>query len=206
MDFLVNFILRHAHLAHWYIFGAVLLAGMNFPISIDLFIIIAAVLAATTVPEHTVHLFLSIFLGCYFSAWIAYWLGRLVGPKLQEKPFFSKILSLERLSKIKVFYEKWGFWALVVGRFIPFGIRNGIFMTTGMSKTPFLKFILRDLGACLIWSITCFFLFFTLGQNYQLLYHYAKTFNLLIFGAFSVTAIGIVWYKRRKKAQAHGSP
>jgi membrane protein DedA with SNARE-associated domain len=59
-----------------------------------------------------------------------------------------------------------------------------------------------DALACLVWCSTCFYLFLTLGQNYETIWYYLKAFNLLIFAAFSVTVIGIIWYKGRKK-KAH---
>lgn len=202
MEHLTEIITRHAHIAHWYIFIAIILAGFNIPFSADLLILIAAILAATVVPEHTWILFYSILFGCYFSAMCAYWLGRLIGTTLSKRKFFSQLLSAHRLSKIKQFYEKYGLWTLVIGRFIPFGVRNCIFMSSGMSKLHFGKFILMDALACILWCSTCFYLFFTLGQNYETIWRYLKTFNLLIFAAFSVTVIGIIWYKRRKKTQA----
>ncbi len=201
MEYLTDLIARHAHHAHWYLFAAIMLAGFNIPFSADILILLAAVLAATVVPEHLWLLFGSILLGCYFSAMCAYWLGRLLGASLSKSKFLSKIMPPKRLTKIKQFYNKYGLWTLVLGRFIPFGVRNCIFMSSGMSKVHFGKFILMDALACTLWCSTTFYLFFALGKNYETLWHYLKTFNLLIFAAFSVTVIGLIWYKSRKKAQ-----
>ena len=200
MEKLIAFVTENAHLAHWFIFGSILLAGFNIPISADLLILVAAILAATVVPEHTPLLFCSILFGCYFSAWIAYWFGRKIGPKLANWRLFRGILAEERLEKIRRFYEKHGLLTLLVGRFIPFGVRNAIFMSTGMSRASFFKFALRDALACSIFCTTAFWLFYFASQNYQLLYKYLQTFNILIFALFGVTTIGIIWYKRRKKS------
>lgn len=199
MDALVEWLLSHSHHAHWYIFGAVLLAGFNVPISADILIVLAGFLAATVVPEHLWHLYLSIFLGCYFSAWIAYWTGRLLGKRLSKFKWFNKIMPPLRLEKIQRFYGRHGLWTLLVGRFIPFGVRNCIFMSSGMSRVSFLKFALWDLLACSAWSSLSFYCFYLLGQNYQALFNHLKTINMLIFLAFSVTVIGFIWYKQRKK-------
>ncbi len=198
MEKWLEFIHQHAHHAHWYIFGASLLAGMNVPISIDLLMIISAILAATIIPANILKLFLAIFLGCLFSAWIAYWLGRTLGPLLQKLPFFSKLLSQKKLDNVKKFYEKRGLFAMIIGRFIPFGVRNGLFMSSGMSRISFLKFAIWDGIACALWSAACFFLYYTLGKNIDALYSRVKIANLFIFLAFSVTVIAIVWYKKRK--------
>jgi membrane-associated protein len=99
---------------------------------------------------------------------------------------------------MRSFHEKHGLWTLIVGRFIPFGVRNCLFMSAGMSKMSFGKFAYRDFIACSLWCCCCFSLFYLLGKNYQVLSHYIKTFNLFIFVAFGVTVIGAIWYKRRK--------
>jgi membrane-associated protein len=202
MEHLTELIANHAHNAHWYLFTALILAGFNIPVCADLMILLAAIVAATMLPENTWLLYGSIVMGSYLSAMCAYWIGRLLGNTLLKTKFFSKLIRPDRLAKIKMFYEKYGLLTLIFGRFIPFGVRNCIFMSSGMSKVHFGKFILRDALACTLWASTLFFLFFTLGQNYDALWHHLKRFNLLIFAAFSVTVIGFIWYKWRKKTRA----
>lgn len=201
MEHLIELVTYHAPHAHWYLFIALILAGFNVPLCADLLILLGAVIAATILPENTWILYGCLLVGCYISAMCAYWLGRLLGSTLLKTKFFSKLLNPQRLSKVKLFYDKYGLLTLALGRFIPFGVRNCIFMSSGMSKVHFGKFILRDSLACTLWCSTLFFLFFALGQNYDTLWHYLKKFNLLIFAAFSVTVIGFIWYKRRKKTR-----
>ncbi len=202
METLVNFIVEHSSYAPLMVFVLILLAGLNIPISIDVIMVLTAFLAATLIPEHTTILFVSILFGTYFSAIICYWVGRKIGIKLLKIRYFSKLLPAEKLEKVGKFYEKHGLLTLLVGRFIPFGIRNCIFMTTGMSKTNFRKFIMRDALACLIWASVCFFGFYRLGQNYEALLSKVKTLNLFIFLAFGVTVIALVWYKKYRRKQA----
>lgn len=199
MEFLKNLITQHAALAHWYIFVAIILAGFNVPISIDILVLLAALLAATLIPENTGWLFGSILIGAYLSAMCAYWVGRLLGKTLSRSPLFCKFMPPSRLLAIKKFYGKYGMWTLVLGRFIPFGVRNCIFMSSGMSKVPFGRFILIDALACSLWCTSYFYLFFTLGKNYETLWNSLKTFNLCIFSVFGVAVIGFIWYKFKKK-------
>lgn len=205
MDFLSELIAHHASNAHWYIFTAIILAGFNLPFSADVLILIAAVLAATIVPENTIILFVSSLAGCYFSAMCAFWLGRIAGTRLIQMKFFSKLFNPQRMDKINYFYKMHGFLCLVIGRFIPFGVRNCIFMSAGMSRLQFGKFILMDAFACTLWCTVVFSAFYLLGQNFNVLWDYLKTFNLLIFTAFSVTVIGAIWYKSRKKQRQQTS-
>jgi membrane-associated protein len=202
MGNLTEIITQHASNAHWYIFFALILAGFNIPFSADLLILVAAILAATIIPEHAWLLYFSVLIGCYFSAMCAYWLGRTLGATLCKVKFFARLINSERLGKIKHFYDRYGLWTLLAGRFIPFGVRNCIFMSSGMSKLHFGKFILMDAIACTLWCTSIYYLFYTLGQNYEAVWHYLKAFNLLIFIAFSVTVIGFVWYKSKKRTRA----
>lgn len=201
MQNIIDFIINNGQYAPWITFGIILLAGFNIPISIDVIIILSGVLAATTIPEQTLPLYFSILVGTYFSGWIAYGIGRFLGGRLLKLRWFAKIFHEKRLKKVSTFYNKHGFLALLFGRFIPFGIRNCIFMTAGMSDAHFGKFAIRDSIACSIWATTSFYTFFSIGQNYQLLMQKVKIINLIIFLAFSVTVISLVWYKKRKKQQ-----
>ncbi len=199
MNGIVEWITSYAQHAHWLLFGLTLLAGVNLPVSIDLVLFCAAFLSARFVPEHTVLLFLSTLLGCYLSGWCGYWFGRLLCPYLAKVRVFSWLLKVERLEKVRKFYEKWGAPAYIIGRFIPFGVRNCLFMSSGLSKAPFKRFALIDAVGCSLWCSTMFFLFYTLSRNYEVLWHYLKVFNLVIFLFFGVTVIAIIWYKSRKK-------
>ncbi len=195
----LDWIIQHGEQAHWLIFAGAILAGLSIPVSIDLLVMASGILAATVVPHHTIHLFLAIFLGCYCSAAIAYWIGRLGGKKLLKFAWFAKILTPERLKKIQQFYQKHGLITLILGRFIPFGVRNGIFLTIGASSFSFLKFLLWDLLAVFIWSTSCFYLFYKVGENYEVLLGHLKSFHLLLLGCLGVTLITLIWYKCRKK-------
>ena len=195
----MDWIIQHGSEAHWLIFGGAVLAGFSIPISIDLLVMASGLLAATVVPEHTPHLFLSIFLGCYCSAAIAYWIGRLAGKKLLKFRWFTKMLPTKRLEKIKKFYQKRGLITLIGGRFIPFGVRNCLFMSIGISSFSFAKFLLWDLLAVLIWSSSCFYLFYKIGENYETLAFYLKTFHFSLLICLGVTLIAFFWYKYRRK-------
>ena len=198
MDSITNFIILHKSYAPGITFVLVLLAGFNLPISIDVIMVLSAFIAATLVPEQTIPLYLSMVIGSYFSAWICYWMGRTVGRKLLKIRYFQKLLPQERLEKVSAFYEKHGLLTLLIGRFIPLGVRNCIFMTTGMSRANFGKFMWRDAIACPLWATTLFFLCFELGHSYEILIRKVKILNLFIFLAFGVTVIGVIWYKKYK--------
>lgn len=200
MDTIIQFIFEHAQYAHWIIFGGLMLAGLNVPISEELMIIFSAVLAATVIPENTYKLFIAVFLGCYISDWVCYWIGRHFGPKLWNISWFSRLFDRKKIDQIHSYYDKYGFLTLLIGRFIPFGVRNGLFLTAGLGRMPFGKFLLSDGIACILSNTILFTLAYTVGKNYESLISMVKTFNIFFFSAFAVAIIGFIWYKRKKKA------
>jgi membrane protein DedA with SNARE-associated domain len=199
MHALIDWIVLHASHAHWFIFGALILAGLNIPFSADFMIIVAGFLAATVVPDHLWHLYVAVVIGGYLSAMVSYGIGRWLGPRLLKWPLFHRFFPQTRLKKMQLFYAKYGLWTLMVGRFIPFGVRNCIFMSSGISRVPFLKFASRDLLACFTWGSAVFCTVWQLGHHYEVLLAHIKLINFIIFGAFSVTVIAWIWYKRTKK-------
>jgi membrane protein DedA with SNARE-associated domain len=199
MQWLVAMIEANAPYAHWIIFTALMLAGLNIPISEDLMLITAGVLASTVIPEHTALLFIFTFLGCYLSDWEAYWIGRLLGPSLWKIKWFASMMPQERYDKIVTFYDKHGFFVLLFGRFIPFGVRNGLFITAGMMKMNFLKFIISDGIACLISNATVFTIAYKLGQNKEILMEWIGKANVVIFTVAIAIVTYLVWRKFFRK-------
>lgn len=193
-----HYLETHQAGAPWVVFIAILLAGVNVPISIDLVLVFCAFLAASVIPESTYPLYFSILIGSAISAWVAYWLGRLFGRKLLKTKLLSKLISSKRLQKVENYYQKYGLLTLIVGRFIPFGVRNCIFITTGISRMKFWKFACADFLGCAAWSSLMFISFYHLGKNFETLKYHLKWLNICLFLAFSVTVITIIWYKIRK--------
>lgn len=206
MESFTEILFSHAPHAHWLIFGALMLAGLNIPISEDLMIILSATLAATIVPENTAKLFVAVFLGCYISDWVCYWIGRRFGPNLWKWRWFAKTIQSKRLDQVQQYYAKYGFWTLLIGRFIPFGVRNCLFLTAGMGRMHFGKFLLSDGIACISSNAALFSLAYTLSRHYDELLEALKTFNIFLFSFFVVTGITIFWYKKHKKTQKRIDP
>ena len=198
LESLLNFITAHKEHAPWIVTGSLLLAGLNVPISIDVVLVFCAFLAATVMPESTYALYFSILGGCVVSGWIAYWSGRLFGRRLLQTRLMAKLVPAQKVAKVEGYYQKYGIATLAVGRFIPFGIRNAIYISSGVSRMNFAKFACVDLLACTAWSSIMFYTFFHLGRNFEVLKQHLKVLNIFLFLAFSVTLITIFWYKRRK--------
>ena len=199
MDELLLLIQQNVTYAPYIIFGALLLAGFNIPVSEDAMLFISAVLAKNN-PDLLIPLFLGVYLGAYLSDLICYWLGRLLGPRLFRIRFFARMVTEQRRDRISLFYRKYGIITLLLGRFIPFGVRNGLFLTAGLGQMPFARFALADLTACTITT----FIYFTLYYRYgSAMIDTVKRGNLVIFG-FAVGVL-LAWFissrlrRRREK-------
>jgi len=200
METIIGWIVAHASIAHFVFFGLLMLAGLCLPISEDLVIISAATLASTTIPENTWVLFTAVFLGSYLSDLEAYMLGRFGGRRLLARPWFTRHVSAKRIDMLSSFYERYGFWTLLFGRFIPFGVRNALFITAGLGRMPFLRFCIADGIACMCSNVILFSAAYWLGSHSELLLAILQRVNIALFAAaFAVAAIGFVWYKSRKK-------
>lgn len=194
---LMQYITANAEIAPWIIFGLLLLAGFNLPVSEDLMLLTSALIAQQR-PDLMWHLFAGVFAGAYFSDLICYGLGRTLGPKLWQIKWFAKMVDREHVDKIGGFYEKYGPLTLLLGRFIPFGVRNGLFLTAGLSKMRFLKFALSDLAAA---TITCglyFWLYFTYGKA---MIEVIKQSNVVIFSVALVGVMIVILKKRKAREQ-----
>jgi len=191
-----------AHDAHWIFFLLLMLAGLNMPISEDIILLTGGAIASTCIPEHTMRLYIWIYLGCWISAWEVYWIGRLLGPKLYHFKWFKMFISPERVDRLHHYYEKFGVLTFIVGRFIPGGVRNALFLSCGLGKMPFPKFIARDGFAALISTGTLFTIGYEFGKNYHTMIRYVKTYNL-IAALIVITAIVIAtllfWFNSRRK-------
>lgn len=185
----------HIHLIPFIIFGLLMLAGMNFPISEDLLIFITAIIAVQN-PSYAPWLYLALFLGALVSDLVAYSIGRFLGPKLFYFPMFKKLMSKDKLHRMANFYNKYGLGVIVVGRFIPFGVRNLMFITAGLGKANFFKFLIADLTAVFVTVTSYFLLFYHFGEA---MLDFLKRMNVFIFLIFIISISIYLLIKKRKK-------
>ena len=199
MESLLSYICENAHHAHWIIFFLLLLAGFNLPISEDILLLGGGAIASACIPDHALRLYIWILLGSLLSAWEAYWIGRLLGPHLFQIRLFKSVVTPHRLEMLRYYYAKFGIFTFIVGRFCPGGIRNALFMSSGLTKMPFYLFILRDGFSCLISTFTLFYMGYQLGQNFDLVVLYIQRYTFWFLGILLclITAGSLYWWYRR---------
>jgi len=192
-----EFIQANLELAPYLIFALLLLAGLNIPVSEDVMLFTSAFMAIKN-PHMLWPLFIAVFLGAYLSDLISYAWGRFLGPKLMKIKFFARNLPPKKMQKIQKFLENYGVLTLIIGRFIPFGVRNTMFMTAGMSRMNPYKFAFGDLIAAILTCSSYFYLYYTFGEK---MIEIVKRFNIVIFAVF---IIFLLFYFGRKYRSRKG--
>ena len=197
MDDFLTYLCLHAPNAHYFIFGLLLLTGVNIPISEDLLLIAGGVLVAMCAPGNEAVMIGWLWAGCILSAYEAYWLGRWLGPRVYTLPIICHYVTPHRVLKLNASYERFGILTFMICRFLPFGIRNALFITSGMGEMPFGKFVIRDGIAAMLSTYALFSLGRVFGANYEILLRYIKNYEHLIavLGIVAVVS-GIVIYYR----------
>ena len=153
-------------------FVGLLLAGLNIPISEDLVIITGALLnqeiVQAQIPDTKGMLFpslLAIYVGVIISDFLSYYLGTLVRKGTIKASFLDSLFSQRKMDLIHKHLNNHGFLTFIICRFIPFGARNTLFMTSGFLGLPMRRFALYDITAALISTNTLFFLVYYFGEG-----------------------------------------
>lgn len=202
MDQLIELIQDNVAYAPYIMFFALLLAGFNLPISEDVLLFISALLAVDS-PEMLYPLFFGVYLGAYFSDLICYTLGRVLGPRIWKIKFLASMATADRVDRLNHYLKKNGPITIFLCRFIPFGVRNALFLTAGLGKMDARKFAFFDFLACTISCTTFFSLYYHYGQD---VVEYVKKGNIVIFSiACTVLAIILIRKKLKKKSESQSN-
>jgi membrane-associated protein len=91
-----------------------------------------------------------------------YWIGRLIGPKLFNKPN-SKLFKREYVEKTHAFFDKYGPRAIVMARFVPI-VRTFITAFAGVGKMEPKKYFTYSAIGGVLWAAGIVVLGYFLGQ------------------------------------------
>lgn len=143
----------------------------------------------------------SCFIGAILGDMVMYGIGRKFGRKLlQKRAFFASYLSPEREQHIEEMFQKHGLKVLFVSRFLV-GIRSPIYVTAGILKVPFRRFVIADMF-CAGVMISVFFSLAYFFSNSVLKYisdaERAVTVTVVLVGIGVL--IGYRYYRKRHAA------
>lgn len=130
-------------------------------------------------------------LSVVFADFLVFYIGRLGGRKIIQRPMFQKIFNANVMARINQFLDKYGVFAAFMFRFTP-GIRFPAHVMMGMSNFPVWQFGIVDAFAAMISVPTQILLIYHFGE--PILAVMAK-FKLYLFSAL---AIGLFVFGVRK--------
>jgi membrane-associated protein len=91
-----------------------------------------------------------------------YWIGRLSGPAIFDKPE-SKLFKPKHVARTHEFFEKYGNRAIVLGRFVPI-VRTFITVMAGVGQMPAKRYFTYSLIGGVLWAAGVTLLGAWLGQ------------------------------------------
>lgn len=198
LQMLYQYICQHSEHAHWIICGLILLAGLNVPISEDFLLLCAGAMASTQALEAISYTYGLVFLACLIAGWETYWMGRLLGQQLLRWPWFKRVLNPQRVKSIDYFFNRFGMLTFVVGRFIPGGVRNALFLSSGLIKMPFKLFMLRDFFGCLLASSVVFYVGYLFGSHASVIFGYMHVYERSVALVF-VGCLALIFMRRSRR-------
>lgn len=125
-----------------------------------------------------------------------YWFGAKVGYRLFLRPD-SRFFRREHLARAKDFYDRHGFLAIVLARFIPV-IRTFAPIVAGVVHMRYRTFVAYNIVGALLWASGVTFLGFYLGEKIPGIDTYITP---IIGGIIVVTCIPLVreYFRQRKE-------
>ena len=156
---MVDFLLNHA--SYLGIIVVLILTGSGLPLPEEVPVIVAG-LASYHGTLNPWLAFPACLVGALLGDCVMYWIGHHFGKSvLREHPWFARFLTPARERRMERLIAQHGLKVFFLARFLV-GIRSPVYLTSGIMRVPFRKFILVD--AC---SATCVIgLFFGLSYTF----------------------------------------
>jgi membrane protein DedA with SNARE-associated domain len=156
------------------VFLALLLAGLGLPIPEEIPVVTAGVLAHRGVVHWWLALPLCI-VGVVLGDISLYWIGHHWGSRALDLPLVRRILDPVRREKMEAAYRRRGALIVFGARHVA-GIRGPAFLTAGIVRLPFWKFLLAD-GVAIAFGIPL---------NFTLAYLFSEHVHALLAGVHRV--------------------
>ena len=109
----------------------------------------AGLVAAARDDINIVFLVIAIFLAAFIGDQVGYVIGRKVGRPYLEKHKSKRMAKM--LTKSELFYEKYGWWSVVIARYIPW-VRTFVPPIAGAVKMNYYKFLSANALGALLWG------------------------------------------------------
>jgi membrane protein DedA with SNARE-associated domain len=181
------------------VFLLLLGTGLGVPIPEELPIVIAAMMARWEV-MHWAGALGSCLGGVLAGDMLLYWMGRHFGRRILEWPAARRILTPEREARVMEAYHRHGLKFVVMARLV-MGLRAAAFLTAGVVRVPFLRFVAVDVAAVLVSVPLAFALAYAVADSVAVALARVQELQLWIGGSVLLIAagwLGVRWRRRRR--------
>ncbi len=113
-----------------------------------------------------------------------------------------KFISIETLTKVELWFKKWGYWIILANRFLP-GTRSVISFFAGLSELEFKKTAILATVSAIIWNAIIIYLGLIFGNNIEVIDNYLSTYSNIAWIVTGVAAalIGMKFILKKRKTQ-----
>ncbi len=126
---------------------------------------------------------------------IGWWIGYFGGRPLIERRGRWLHLGPENLDRAERWFDRWGIWAVCVGRVTPV-VRSFVSIPAGVARMPLGRFTVLTAIGCVPWCFGIAGAGWALGSRYES-FHHDFTYVEIAVVVLVVVAIG-AWYRRRR--------
>ncbi len=111
-----------------------------------------------------------------------------------------KFLPLESVHKVESWFRKYGYWLIIVNRFLS-GTRAVIAFFAGMAEVKFVPTAILCFVSALIWNGILIYAGTLLGENWESIGIYLSTYSQIVTALLvtGVVIIIILWFNRKGK-------
>lgn len=131
-------------------------------------------------------------IGCNLGSIPAYELGAWGGRKAVERYGKYVMLNLEHMDRAHRFFERFGAWAIILGRMLPL-VRTFIALPAGIAKMDRTRFHVYTFLGSLPWCLGLAWVGYVLGERWNTLGIYFERFDLALFVLALAGASWFVW-------------
>jgi membrane-associated protein len=153
----------------------------------------AGLVAAAHGNINIVILVTAIFLAAFFGDQVGFVIGRVVGRPYLDKKKSPRMKRM--IAKSEVFYEKYGWWAVVIARYFPW-IRTFVPPIAGAAKMNYYKFLSANALGAFLWGVGI-----TLAGFYAATIPWVKSSSYAIAAFFITASLISVLVKHRRHPQ-----
>ena len=153
----------------------------------------AGLVAAAHGNINIVILVTAIFLAAFFGDQVGFVIGRVIGRPYLDKRESPRMKRM--IAKSEVFYEKYGWWAVVIARYFPW-IRTFVPPIAGAAKMNYYKFLSANALGALLWGVGI-----TLAGYYAATIPWVKSSSYAIAAFFITASLVSALVKHRRHQQ-----